>query len=73
MTRPGKQHSTKQQLYGHLPPISQAIHVNQGIHIRNRWGNKDELISVVLPWNPIYGDTKKSIPFINLVQALDAV
>ena len=39
------QHPTKQQLYGHLPPISKTRHVE------HCWRNKNELISDVLRWN----------------------
>ena len=31
-----KQHPTKQQLYGHLSPISQTIHVRQTRHAGHR-------------------------------------
>ena len=29
-----KQHPTKQQLYGHLPPISQTLHVGQAGEVK---------------------------------------
>ena len=48
---------TKQQLYGHLPPISQTIQVGQAKHSGYWWRNKDNLISNVLLWTPIRGHT----------------
>ena len=47
-----KQHPTKQQLHGHLVPISQTILERPEIHSRNCWWSKDELISEVLQWTP---------------------
>ena len=44
----GQQHPTKQQLYGHLPPISKTIQIRQTRHARQFWRSKDELISNVL-------------------------
>ena len=43
-----KLHTTKQQLYGHLPPISQTIQVRQTRHTGHCWRGKNELISDVL-------------------------
>ena len=45
-----KQHPTKQQLYGHLPPISETAQIRQTRHIGHCRINKDELISDVLQW-----------------------
>ena len=39
-----KQHSIKQQLYGHLPNISQTLQVRQTRHARSCWKSKDEFI-----------------------------
>ena len=44
-----KQYSTKQQLWGHLPPITQTIQIR---HAKHYWRSKDKLISDVLEWNP---------------------
>ena len=41
-----EQHPTKQQLYNHLPPISQTIQVRQTRQAGHFWKSKDELISV---------------------------
>ena len=43
-----KQHPTKQQLYGHLLPISKTIQIKQTRHAGHCWRIKDELISDVL-------------------------
>ena len=40
-----RQHPTKQQLYGHLPPITKTIKVRRTRHAGHCWRNKDELIS----------------------------
>ena len=47
-----KQHPTKQQLYGHQPPISKTIQIRRTRHARYCWRSKDEPISDVLPWTP---------------------
>ena len=46
-----KGHLTKQQLYGHLPPIT-TIQIRRTRHC---WRSKDELISDVLLWTSTYG------------------
>ena len=50
-----KQHSPKQLLYGHLPPISKTIQIRQTRHVGHWWRNKNELISNVLQWTPLHG------------------
>ena len=50
-----RQHSTKQQLYGHLPPITKNIQVRRTRHAGHRWRIKDELISDILLWTPSHG------------------
>ena len=42
-----KQHSTKQHLCGHLPPISKTIQVRQTRHC---WRSKNEVINDILQW-----------------------
>ena len=53
-----RQHPTKQQLYGHLPPITKAIKVRRTRHARHCWRSRDELISDVLQWTPSHGRAK---------------
>ena len=43
-----RQHPTKHQLYGHLPPITKTIQVRQTRHAGHCWRSRDELISDVL-------------------------
>ena len=43
-----RQHLTKQQLYGHLPPITKTIKVRRTRHAGHCWRSRDELISDVL-------------------------
>ena len=45
-----RQHPTKQQLYGHLPPIMKTIQVRRIKHAGHCWRSKDELISDILLW-----------------------
>ena len=53
-----KQHLTKQQLYGHLPPITKNTQVRWTIHVGHCWRSKDELISDLLLWTPSHGRAK---------------
>ena len=53
-----RQHTTKHQLYGHLPPIMKTIQVRQTRHAGHSWRSKDELIRDVLLWTSIYGRAK---------------
>ena len=50
-----RQHPTRHQLYGHLPPFTKAIQARRTRHAGHCWRNKDELISDVLLWTPTYG------------------
>ena len=50
-----RQHPTKQQLYGHLPPITKTIKVRRTRHAEHCWRSGDELISDILPWTPSHG------------------
>ena len=54
LNNPLKQHPTKEQLYSHLPLISQTIKVRQ-IQVGYRWRRKDELISDIHLWTITYG------------------
>ena len=53
-----RQHPTRHQLYGHLPPITKTIQVRRTRHAGHCWKSRDELISDVLLWNPTYGRAK---------------
>ena len=53
-----RQYPTKQQIYGHLPPITKTIKIKRTRHAGYCWRSKDDLISDVLPWTPSRGRTK---------------
>ena len=65
-----RQHSTKHQLYGHLPPIMKTIQVRQTRHAEHCWRSRDELISDVLLWTPTYGRAKTGRPSRTYIQQL---
>ena len=49
-----RQHPTRHQLYGHLPPITKTIQVRRTRHAGHCWRSKDELVSDVLLWTSTY-------------------
>ena len=57
-----RQHLTKQQLYGHLPPITKTIQILRTRHVGNCWRSRDELINDVLLWTPSYSRAKAGRP-----------
>ena len=65
-----RQHPTKHQLYGHLPPITKTIQVRRTRHAGHCWRSKDELISVVLLWTPTYDRAKARRPARTYIQQL---
>ena len=65
-----RQHSTKHQLYGHLPPITKTIQVRRPRHAGHCWRSRDERISDVLPWTPTYGRAKAGRPAGTYIQQL---
>ena len=65
-----RQHPTKPQLYGHLPPITKTIKVRRTRHAGHCWRSRDELISDVLLWTPSYGQTKVRRPARTYIQQL---
>ena len=52
------QHPTKQQLYGHLPPITKTIQVWRIRHVGHYWRSRDELICDILLRTPSHGRAK---------------
>ena len=54
-----RQHPTKHQLYGHLPPITKPIQIRRTRHAGHCWRSRDALISDVLLWNSTYGRAKQ--------------
>ena len=65
-----RQHSTRHQLYGHLPPITKTIQARRATHAGHCWRSKDELISDVLLWTPAYGQEKAGRPARTYIQQL---
>ena len=62
LKRSRRQHPTKQQLNGHLPPITKTIQVRRTRHAGYCWRSRDELISNVLLWTPSHGRAKAGRP-----------
>ena len=65
-----RQHPTKHQLYGYLPPITKIIQVRQTRHTGHCWRSRDELISAVLPWIPSHGQTRARRPARTYIQQI---
>ena len=65
-----RQHPTRRQLYGHLPPITKTIQVRRARHAGHCWRSKDELVSDVLLWTPTYGHAKAGRPARTYIQQL---
>ena len=65
-----RQHITKQQLYGHLPPITKTIQIRRTRHAGHCWRSRDELISDVVPWIPSLGRAKAGRPARTYIQQL---
>ena len=67
-----RQLPTKQQLYGHLPPIRKTIKIWWTRHAGHCWGSRDELISDVLLWTSSHGWAKPGRPTWTYIQQLCA-
>ena len=65
-----RQHPTRHQLYGHLPPVMKTIQVRWTRHTGHCWRSQDELISDVLLWTPAYGQAKAGWPAWTYIQQL---
>ena len=65
-----KQQPTKQQIYDHLPPISQVIKEIQAKYTGCCWKSKDELISDILLWTLSPGHTRFCRPAKNYIHQL---
>ena len=65
-----RQHPTKQQLYGHLPPIMKTIKIRQTRHAGHCWRSRDKLMSDVLLWTPSHGRAKAGHPVWTNIQQL---
>ena len=65
-----RQHSTKQQLHSHPPPITKTIKVRRTRHARHCSRSMDELISDVLLWTSSHGRAKAGRPARTYMQQL---
>ena len=65
-----RQHPTRHQLYGHLPPITKTIQVKRTRHAGHCWRSRDELIRDVLLWIPTHGRAKAGRPARTYIQQL---
>ena len=65
-------HPTKQQLYGHLPPITKTMKIRRTRHAGHCWRSRDELISAVHKWTPSHGQAKTGRPARTYIQQLCA-
>ena len=65
-----RQHPTRHQLYGHLPPITKTIQVKRTRHAGHCWRSRDKLISDVLLWTPTHGRAKAGRPARTYIQQL---
>ena len=65
-----RQHPSRHQLYGHLPPITKTIQVRRIRHTGHCWRRRDELISDVLLWTPTHGRGKAGRPARIYIQQL---
>ena len=67
-----RQHPTKQQLYGYLPPITKTIQVRRTRHAGHWWRSRDKLIRDVLLCTPSQGRAKAGRPARTYIQQLCA-
>ena len=65
-----RQHPTRHQLYGHLPPITKTIQVRRTRYAGHCWRSRDELISDLLLWTPTNGRAKAGRPARTYIQQL---
>ena len=65
-----RQHPTRHQLYGHLPPITKTIQVRRTRHAGHCWRSRDDLISDVLLWTSTYGRAKAGQPARTYIKQL---
>ena len=67
-----RQHPTKQQLYGHLSPITKTIQIRRTRHVRLCWRSKDKLKSDILRWTLLHERAKVGRPARAYIQQLYA-
>ena len=67
-----RQQPTKQQLYGHPPPIMKTIKIRQTRHAGHCWRSRNELIRDALLWTPSHRRAKTGWPAQTNIQQLCA-
>ena len=68
-----RQHPTKQQLYGRLPPITKTIQVRRTTRdVGHSWWSRNKFISDILLWTPSYGQAKARQPARTYIKKLCA-
>ena len=67
-----RQHRKKQQLHGHLPPITKTIEVRRTRHAEHCWRSKEELIIDILLWTPSHRRVNAGQPAKTYIQQLCA-
>ena len=65
-----RQHPTRHQLYGHLPPITKTVQVRRTRHAGHCWRNRAELIRDVLLWTRTHGRAKAGRPARTYIRQL---
>ena len=66
-----RQHPTRYQLYGHLPPITKTIQVRRTRHAGHCWRSRDELTNDVLLWTGPKQDDQFEHTFSSYVRIRD--
>ena len=67
-----RQYPTKQQLYGHLPPITKTIKIRWTRYAGHCRKSRDELISDVFLWTPSHGWARAGRPVRTYIKQLYA-
>ena len=67
-----RQQPTKQELYGHQPPITKTIQIRWTRHAGHCWRSGDKLVTDVILWIPSYGRAKVGRPARTYIQQLCA-
>ena len=61
-----QQHPTRDQLYGHLPPITKTIQARRTRYAGHCWRSRGEIVGDVLLWTPAYGQIKSRTTSSNI-------
>ena len=72
LNKSSRQYPTKQQLYGHLPPITKTIKVRRTRHVGHYERCKDELINDIHLWTTSFARSDVGWPARSYIQQLCA-